>query len=153
MRQASNLVFGLAAVAVIAAVLYSIAVGLVELAFTAFAAWISGRALAQGWKPMWTCVPYMALLGIADLFMVWAIADNFAVDLPAWAAAAGRWLGGGERLGPWLGFVVGRYLIDTLLLTAMALVAFRLAQVRSMVKQYPWLYAADGPFAWRERAQ
>ena len=154
MRYASNLVFGVAALALIAAVLYSIAVGLVELAFTAFAAWISGRALALGWKPMWACVPYMALLGFADLFMVWAIADNFSGgDLPAWASVVGGWLSAGEKAAPWLGFVLGRYAIDTGVLIGVALVAFRLAQVRSMVKQYPWIYCAEGPFAWRERAR
>ena len=152
MKHASNVVFGIAAIALIAAVLYSIMQGLVELAFTAFAAWISGRALAQGWKPIWIVVPYMALLGIADLFMVWAIADNFGGDLPGWARAVGTWLGARENIAPWLGFVIGRYLIDTAILIGVALVAFRLAQVRSMVKQYPWLYCAVGPFAWRERA-
>ena len=154
MRHASNLVFGVAAVALMAVVLYSVAVGLVELAFTAFAAWISGRALAQSWKPMWTCVPYMALLGLADLFMVWAIADNFSGgELPAWASALGGWLGAGEKAAAWLGFVLGRYAIDTAMLIGVALVAFRLTQVRGMVKQYPWLYRAEGPFAWRDRAR
>jgi branched-chain amino acid transport system ATP-binding protein len=153
MKRASNFVFGLAAVVLIAAVLYSIAVGLVELAFTAFAAWIAGRALAQGWKPMWTCVPYMALLGLADLFMVWAIADNFGGELPGWALTVGGWLGAGEKAAPWLGFVIGRYVVDTAILIGVALVAFRLTQVRSMVKQYPWIYCSEGPFAWRERAR
>ena len=151
MRNASNALFGVAALLLLAGIAYSFFMGLAELAFTAFAAWISGRALALGWKPAWTCIPYMALLGLADLFMVWAIVDNFGHELPGWAARVGSVLGREDRFGAWLGFCLGRYAIDTFLITGVALVAHRLTLARRMVKQYPWLYDADGPFAWRAR--
>ncbi|HEV8028621.1 MAG TPA: hypothetical protein VGP50_14400 [Stellaceae bacterium] len=33
----------------------------------------------------------------------------------------------------------------------MCLLAYRMTQVRLMLRQYPWLYEAGGPFSWRER--
>jgi hypothetical protein len=47
---------------------------------------------------------------------------------------------------------IGGYIIDTVVLTGLALVAFRLNRVRRMVTQYPWLYEEAGPFGWRRKA-
>ncbi|MBL4907061.1 MAG: hypothetical protein JKX94_06380 [Sneathiella sp.] len=43
------------------------------------------------------------------------------------------------------------YIVDTLVLMGIALVGHRLMMVGQMVTQYPWLYARNGPFAWREK--
>src|SRR5713101_1877827 len=32
------------------------------------AAWLSGRAIAQTWRPWWSIIPYMLILGIAIRF-------------------------------------------------------------------------------------
>jgi hypothetical protein len=91
-----------------------------------FAAYMTGQAMANTWKPAWHAVIYCVLMGFADRFLTFALFDG---DL--------RSLSG--------------YLIDTLVLIAIALFAYRMNQARKMVSQYPWLYERAGLFGWRER--
>jgi uncharacterized protein DUF6867 len=90
------------------------------------ASWMMGQALAATWRPVWQNVPYGLMLGIADRFFQNAL---FA----------------GDMLSP-TGFV-----IDTAVLTGLALVSYRLTRAYKMVAQYPWLYERNGLFGWRER--
>ena len=92
-----------------------------------FAAFMTGQATAQTWKPAWHAIVYAVLLGFADRFLAYALFDGLLLSLPA-------------------------YLIDTATLAAIALVAWRLGRARKMVSQYPWLYERDGPFSWRRKA-
>jgi ABC-type uncharacterized transport system permease subunit len=89
-----------------------------------FAALATGRALASTWRPVWWAVFYAALLGLVDRFLHWS-------------------LFGGDLLSP-LG-----YAIDTAVLIAIALLAYRVTQAARMVQQYPWLYRRAGLFSWR----
>ena len=91
-----------------------------------FAAFMTGRAIAATWKPAWHCLAYALLLGLADRFLAYA-------------------LFGGHLLSP------AAYLIDTATLLGIALLAWRLARVRKMVSQYPWLYERAGLLSWRAR--
>lgn len=91
-----------------------------------FAAWMSGRAVAQTWRPGWQVVPYAFLLACADRFLAWA-------------------LFGAPLLAP-VGFAIG-----WALLAAIALVAWRLASVRLQLRQYPWLFERSGVFSLRRR--
>ena len=90
------------------------------------AAWMTGRAIANTWRPFWQVFPYAGLLGCTDRFIDWALA--------------------GAELLSWTGF-----LIDTAFLTAVTVAAFRATQARKMVAQYPWLYAPAGPFGWKRK--
>lgn len=90
-----------------------------------FAAYMTGKALAKTWKPIWQLFVYCALLGLVDRFLNFALFD-----------------------GTLLSF--GAYLTDTSVLTAISLFAFRLTTARKMVIQYPWLYERNGLFGWRE---
>lgn len=92
-----------------------------------FAAFSTGRALAATWRPAHWAVFYAALLGAVDRFLHWALFD-------------------GALLSP-----VG-YLVDTAVLTVIALAAYRLTQATKMVRQYPWLYRRTGLFSWKEVA-
>ena len=69
---------------------------------------------------------YSVLLGLGDRFLVFA-------------------LFGGELLS------VYGFILHTLVIGAIAVVAYRMAKARRMVGQYPWLYDRAGPFGWRER--
>ncbi len=89
------------------------------------AAFLTGQAMANRWRPTWMVVGYSLLLGCADRFAVYALAD-------------------GEL---WL---ITGYIIDTVILTAIALVAYRMNKARNMVEQYPWIYERNGLFGWRE---
>jgi hypothetical protein len=91
------------------------------------AAWLSGRAIAQTWRPLWHVLVYMALLGAAVRFVHFAL---FEADLIAPAS----------------------YLIDTLYLVVIGCLGWRVTRTAQMVTQYPWLYERGSPVTWRERA-
>ena len=91
-----------------------------------FAAYMTGQALANTWRPWWLVIVYGALLGLFDRFLGFALFD-------------------GELLS------VGGYAVDTAVLVAIGLFAFRLTQAHRMVSQYPWLYERSGLFGWRNR--
>ena len=99
----------------------------VTLGVIGFAAFMTGQAVANTWKPAWHAVAYALLLGCADRFLVYALFDGELLSLAG-------------------------YVLDSAVLIAIALAAFRMAQVRKMVQQYPWLYARAGIFAWREKS-
>lgn len=102
----------------------------ITLVLMGFAAWMTGQAMANAWKPMWHVLPFGLLLGFADRFLIWGLFHPDDADV--------LWL-------------VSGYAIDTAILLAYALVAFRLTKARKMVAQYPWIYERTGPFGWREK--
>ena len=91
-----------------------------------FAAYMTGQAMANTWRPLWQLFVYCALLGFASRFLVFSLFD-------------------GELLS------ASGYVIDAAVLIAIALFAFRLSRARKMVNQYPWLYERSGLFGWRSR--
>ena len=93
-----------------------------------FASFMTGQAVAKTWQPFWQVVLYAVLLGAADRFLVFALFE-------------------GEL------FHVGGYIVDTLVLLAIAALGYRLTLARNMVGQYPWLYERNGPLGWREKAR
>ena len=90
------------------------------------AAWATGKAIAESWRPFIQIVFYMLLLGAAVRFA------HFA-------------LFGGEL------FSIPSYLADMLYLLAVASLAFRMTRAHRMATQYRWLYERTGPFTWRAR--
>lgn len=88
---------------------------------------MTGQAAAQAWKNEWLVWVYAAFLGAADRFLVYALFQGRLLSL-------------------------GGYLVHTLTILVIALVAHRAAKARRMVQQYPWLYVRSGPFSWRERS-
>lgn len=91
------------------------------------AAWLTGRAIAITWRPFWQLVPYALLLGAAVRFLHFALFHGTLLT-------------------------VHFYLVDTIILFALATIGFRLTRTRQMTTQYRWLYKRTGPFTWRERA-
>ena len=92
-----------------------------------FASYMTGQALANTWRPAWQVAPYGLLLGCADRFLTWGLFE-------------------GEL------FLVSGYVIDTLVLIAISLAAYRMTKAHRMVAQYPWLYERSGLFTWRDKA-
>jgi branched-chain amino acid transport system ATP-binding protein len=92
-----------------------------------FAAFMTGQALAGTWKPIWQAVFYCLLLGFGDRFLVFSLFDGKLASLSG-------------------------YLIDTAILIAIALFAYRLTQARKMASQYPWIYERSGLLGWREKS-
>ncbi len=92
-----------------------------------FAAAMTGQGLANGWQPVWQAAFYCFLLAFADRFLVFALFD-------------------GELLSP------GGFVVDTLILIVIGVLAHRLTLARRMVAQYPWIYERAGLFGWREKS-
>ena len=90
------------------------------------AAIMTGRALADAWRSLWQVVFACFGLALVDRFLVYA-------------------LFGGELLSP-SGLVV-----HFVVITAMALVAYRLTVVHKMVAQYPWRYQRASLWTYREK--
>ena len=91
------------------------------------AAFLAGRAIAQTWRPFWSVLIYMAMLGAAVRFVHFALFEATLLS-PA------------------------SYIADTLYLIVMGALAWRMTRAAQMATQYYWLYERTGPLTWRERA-
>jgi hypothetical protein len=90
------------------------------------AAWMSGRAIARSWRPAWRAALWMVPLGFAVRFIHFSLGEGTLLSL--------------------------HYLLaDIAVLVVFALLSHRRTRARQMVRQYPWRYAAAGPFGWRLR--
>ena len=90
-------------------------------------AFMTGQTLAATWRPWGQVVPYTVLLGGVDRFFVYALFEGQVLSVEG-------------------------FLIDTLWLMSVGLVAHRRALARKMSLQYPWLYVREGWLGWRDRA-
>jgi Domain of unknown function (DUF6867) len=91
------------------------------------AAIMTGRALADGWKPPWQVVLACFGLDLANRFLVYALFHGRLLSLSG-------------------------FLIDFVVITALALVAHRVTAVRKVVSQYPWRYERLSLFTYREKS-
>lgn len=91
------------------------------------AAWLSGRAIAETWRPYSRVLAAMLLLAAAVRFIHYAL---FA--------------------GTLLSF--NFYLIDFAVLAALASLGYRRMRVRQMTTQYGWLYVRKGLLGWTRRS-
>lgn len=93
-----------------------------------FAAYMTGQAMANTWRPAWQLLGYGALLGLASRFLIFSLFDGELISLTG-------------------------YVIDTAVLIAIGGFAFRVTRARKMVNQYPWLYERSGLFGWKARSE
>jgi len=91
------------------------------------AACLTGQALAATWRPLAHLFLCCFLLGLTDRFLVWSLFQGELSSLSG-------------------------FLVDTLLITGFALVAYRITRVSRMVSQYPWLYERHGLWRYRPKA-
>ncbi len=92
------------------------------------AAWLTGRAVALGWSPVWLAVLYSIPLGGTVRFMHYALFDGRLLNLP--------------------------YLsVDFAVIVLFAILAYRHTRTRQMTTQYGWLYVRTSPLTWRRRAE
>jgi hypothetical protein len=104
---------------------FGVFVGLAGLLF-GFAAFLTGQAIADTWRPAWQAVLSAFGLAVSVRFLDFALFGGSLLALPAFLVAW-AWLAG------------------------VAWCAWRLTLAHNMVRQYPWLYEAAGPFSWRSR--
>lgn len=91
------------------------------------AAWLTGRAAAQTWRPGWQVVVYTLILGAAVRFIHFSLFDGTLLSLHF-------------------------YLVDAAVCLVVGLAGFRAARVGQMIRQYRWINEADGPLRWRRKA-
>jgi branched-chain amino acid transport system ATP-binding protein len=94
--------------------------------FGGAAAWMSGRAVAENWRPVWQAIASGFLLALATRFLTYGLFD-----------------------GELLSFI--GYLRDGILLAVIAIIAWRMRLAAKMADQYPWLYQSSGLFSWKTR--
>ncbi len=91
-----------------------------------FTAALTGQAIADTWRPRWPTVVSAFGLALVARFLDFSLFGGPLLSLPAFLVAW-AWLAG------------------------VALAAWQATLAHNMVRQYPWLYEAAGPFGWRRR--
>jgi Domain of unknown function (DUF6867) len=95
----------------------------ITVVLTGFAAYMTGQAVADTWRPYWQVLVYCVPLAAAGRFLIYGLFDG-----ELWSLSG--------------------YLIGVAVLMLIGSFAFRLTCARKMVGQYPWIYRRSGLFAW-----
>lgn len=88
------------------------------------AAYASGKAIAQTWRPFWHVPLYMLALAAVVRFCHFALFEEPFISPTSYAA-------------------------DFAIAFASASLGYRLVRARQMAVQYGWLFRRRGPLAWR----
>ena len=91
-----------------------------------WAAWMTGRACAQTWRPLAALVLYLLLLGIAVRFIHHALFDGTM-------------------------FTLQYYVVDTFILIIIGTLGYRYTRTNQMVTQYSWLYERASLLSWKPK--
>ncbi len=102
--------------------------GFVTVLLGGWAAWMTGRAIALTWRPLWQAVASILILALAVRFIHYALFGGTLLSL--------RY-----------------YVVDAVVVLAIGLTGFRYTRARQMTTQYKWLYERTGPLSWREKAR
>jgi hypothetical protein len=90
------------------------------------AAFMAGRSMASGWKPVGLLLVYMVPFIAGVRFLHFAL---FQAQLTSF-----------------------HYFVSHgVILVAFALLGYRMTRVSQMTSQYPWLYERSGPLSWRSK--
>lgn len=98
---------------------------LVTVVMGGTAAWVTGRAIAQTWRPAWHLVVYVGLLALAVRFFQYALFWETLVS-------------------------PGNFAVDYLVLAAIAFLGHRIQRARQMRTQYPWLLQRPRPSGYQK---
>ena len=92
------------------------------------AAWMTGRACAQTWRPYWRLVLFLLGLGIGVRFIHHAL---------FWSTM----------------FTFQYYVVDTIILLIIGTLGYKYTRTNQMVTQYHWLYEKVSPLTWKSKSQ
>ncbi|WP_319773051.1 DUF6867 family protein [Breoghania sp.] len=90
------------------------------------AAWLTGRASALTWRPLWRLAWFLVLLSLAVRFLHYALFEGSLLSIQYW-------------------------LVDLMILFVIGFAGWRYTRALQMTTQYRWLYERTSPFSWRER--
>jgi uncharacterized membrane protein len=99
---------------------------LVTVLMGGLAAYASGKAIAETWRPFWQVPLYMLVIAGAVRFCHFALFEATLISAPS-------------------------YVVDFLIAVAAASLGYRLVRARQMAVQYGWLFRRAGPLGWRPR--
>jgi small-conductance mechanosensitive channel len=91
-----------------------------------WAAWMTGRACAQTWRPLSSLVIFLLLLGIAVRFIHHALFEGTM-------------------------FTAQYYIVDTIILLIIGIIGYQYTRTKQMVTQYHWLYERASPLSWKPK--
>jgi hypothetical protein len=91
------------------------------------AAWMTGRACAQTWRPYSSLVVYLLALGVGVRFIHHAL---------FWTTM----------------FSLQFYVLDTIVLLIFGLLGYNYTRTNQMVTQYYWLYEKASPLTWKSKS-
>jgi hypothetical protein len=90
------------------------------------AAWMTGRAVAQTWRPLLQLVAYIVALCCVTRFIHYALFGETLLSLHY-------------------------FLADLVALAILGGLGFQTTKATQMVTQYDWLYQRSGPVSWRKK--
>lgn len=90
------------------------------------AAFQTGRAVAQTWRPLWLLLFYSMVIALAVRFLHYALFQETLISLQF-------------------------YIVDTLVCLIAASIGYRLSRASQMARRYCWAYERHGPFGWRAK--
>jgi hypothetical protein len=88
------------------------------------AAWMTGRAVAVTWRPLWVLAWFIFLLTLAARFLSFALFEEPLLSIQ---------------------YLLVAYAV----LMAIGFAGWRYTRANQMTTQYVWLYEKTGPFGWR----
>ncbi len=91
------------------------------------ASWVTGKAIAQTWRPYWQLPTYALLLTAAVRFLHFALFEEPLLAPQNW-------------------------LVDYAILLAACLLGHRRMRALQISTQYSWLFAPAGPLGWRRKS-
>ncbi len=97
---------------------------LVTIVIGGGAAFVSGRAIAQTWRPFWHVPLYMLGIAAGVRFLHYALFDEVLLS-------------------------AGSLATDFAVALIAAAAGYRLVRAGQMARQYGWLFRRAGPFGWR----
>jgi hypothetical protein len=106
------------------------------LAIGGATAYLTGRAVAKAWSPLWTLGIYVVLLGAVLRFL------HFALFGDAFFSFSSR-----EANLTALRFLA----VELAVLLIGAAIGWRITRTGQMTTQYRWLYEKTSPITWKER--
>jgi hypothetical protein len=99
---------------------------LVTVVMGGWAAWMTGRACAQTWRPYPILAFYLVILAGAVRFFHMALFGGTLLSLHY-------------------------FIVDLIVVQAIGALGYRRTRVGQMVSKYGWLFETNGPFSWRSR--
>lgn len=99
---------------------------LVSIVLGGGGAWLTGRAIADTWRPPWQVAIYAFVLGAAVRFIHMALFDGTLLSLHY-------------------------YTVDAAICLAFGYAGFQVARAAQMARQYSWLIEKHGAMRWRRK--